>query len=97
MNRSFTAFTFAAALFTFAGISAQAQKKPNPAPPISINFNKDATKGQDRFLEYVKISSPNGRTIEKKDLPKDQAYFNYAIPRWTVYVLPGVEVKFEYK
>ncbi|MGO8078098.1 hypothetical protein AB9F41_37815, partial [Rhizobium leguminosarum] len=31
------------------------------------------------------------------DLPKDQAYFNYAIPRWTVYVLPGVEVKFEYK
>lgn len=97
MNRSFTAFTFAAALFTFAGIGVQAQKKPNPAPPISINFDKDATKGQDRFLEYVKISSPNGRTIEKKDLPKDQAYFNYAIPRWTVYVLPGVEVKFEYK
>lgn len=84
MNRKITAFTFAAALFTFAGIGVQAQKKPNPAPPISINFDKDATKGQDRFLEYVKISSPNGRTIEKKDLPKDQAYFNYAIPRWTV-------------
>lgn len=70
MNRSFTAFTFAAALFTFAGIGVQAQKKPNPAPPISINFDKDATKGQDRFLEYVKISSPNGRTIEKKIYPK---------------------------
>ena len=97
MNRHFTALALTAAFFAFAGTGVQAQKKPNPTPPISINFDKDVTKGQDRFLEYVKISSPNGRTIEKKDLPKDQAYFNYAIPRWTVYVLPGVEVKLEYK
>jgi len=97
MNRHFTAFALAAAFFAFAGIGVQAQKKPNPAPPISINFDKDATKGQNRFLEYVKISSPNGRTIEKKDLPKDQAYFNYATRNQVVYVLPGVEVKFEYK
>ena len=97
MNRHFTALALTAAFFAFAGTGVQAQKKPNPTPPISINFDKDATKGQDRFLEYVKISSPNGRTIEQKKLPKDQAYFNYAIPRWTVYVLPGVEVKFEYK
>ena len=75
MNRSFTALTFAAALFTFAGIGVQAQKKPNPAPPISINFDKDATKGQDRFLEYVKISSPNGRTIEKKRFTQRSGLF----------------------
>ena len=97
MNRIITAFTFAAALFTFAGISAQTQKKPNQAPPIPINFGKDATKGQDRFLEYVKVVSPNCRTIEQKDLPKDQAYFNFAIPRFTIGAVPGAEIQFEYK
>ena len=34
MNRKITAFTFAAALFTFAGISAQAQMLPQGHTPL---------------------------------------------------------------
>ena len=57
MNRKITAFTFAAALFTLAGISAQAQMLPQGHTPLVSIMQANAQQSPLAIASQMKLLS----------------------------------------
>ena len=63
----------------------------------NVNFDKNATKGTDRFIQSIKISTPGGQPLDFRSFDKTKVYLDYTDSYSIFPVLPGAEVNFDVK